>query len=164
LPNTLTRAPPPPPRSEPCALRTPRSPAPSPGTLRGPGPPPAPPCAHTAGCAPPSSSKTKRRPPRSCASTSRRRVRTSPRGGAVAVSTASGRRRRSRRPSGVRAFVVSAPGRYGLAEVPDPRPGPGEVLIAPAAVGICGSDLELLDGRRPADYVRYPVVPRHEWS
>ena len=58
----------------------------------------------------------------------------------------------------MRAFVVSAPGRYGLAEVPDPRPGPGEVLIAPAAVGICGSDLELLDGRRPADYVRYPVV------
>lgn len=64
----------------------------------------------------------------------------------------------------MRAFVVSAPGRYGLAEVPDPRPGPGEVLIAPAAVGICGSDLELLDGRRPADYVRYPVVPGHEWS
>jgi len=37
-------------------------------------------------------------------------------------------------------------------------------LVAPAAVGICGSDLELLDGRRPAEYVRYPVVPGHEWA
>lgn len=64
----------------------------------------------------------------------------------------------------MRAFVVQAPERYGLADVPEPRPGPGEVLVAPAAVGICGSDLELLDGRRPADYVRYPVVPGHEWS
>lgn len=64
----------------------------------------------------------------------------------------------------MRAFVVTAPGKSGLAEQPDPEPGPGEVLVAPAAVGICGSDLELLDGRRPDPYVRYPVVPGHEWS
>ena len=64
----------------------------------------------------------------------------------------------------MRAFVVHAPGGYALTDVPDPRPGPGEVLVAPAAVGICGSDLELLDGRRPPEYVRYPVVPGHEWS
>jgi len=64
----------------------------------------------------------------------------------------------------MRAFVVTGPGAYGLTEVPEPEAGPGEVLVAPAAVGICGSDLELLDGRRPADYVRYPVVPGHEWS
>jgi threonine dehydrogenase-like Zn-dependent dehydrogenase len=49
-------------------------------------------------------------------------------------------------------------------DLPEPRPGAGEVLVAPAAAGICGSDLELLDGRRPAEYVRYPVVPGHEWS
>jgi threonine dehydrogenase-like Zn-dependent dehydrogenase len=64
----------------------------------------------------------------------------------------------------VRAFLVTQPGKYALAELPDPAPGPGEVLVAPAAVGICGSDLELLDGRRPAEYVRYPVVPGHEWA
>jgi L-iditol 2-dehydrogenase len=64
----------------------------------------------------------------------------------------------------MRAFVVARPGEYGLTEVPEPVPGPGEVLIAPAAVGICGSDLELLDGDRPAGYVRYPVVPGHEWA
>lgn len=64
----------------------------------------------------------------------------------------------------MQAFVVHAPGHYGFVDLPTPRPGPGEVLVAPAAVGICGSDMELLDGRRPADYVRYPVVPGHEWS
>jgi threonine dehydrogenase-like Zn-dependent dehydrogenase len=66
--------------------------------------------------------------------------------------------------SGMRAFVVHGPGRHGLSTVEDPVPGPGEVLVAPAAVGICGSDLELLDGRRPANYVRYPVVAGHEWA
>lgn len=64
----------------------------------------------------------------------------------------------------MKAFMVTEPGRYGLVEAPDPEPGPGEVAVAPTAVGICGSDLELLDGRRPAEYVRYPVVPGHEWS
>jgi threonine dehydrogenase-like Zn-dependent dehydrogenase len=66
--------------------------------------------------------------------------------------------------SGVRAFVVSRPGRYSVVELSDPRPGPGEVLVAPAAVGICGSDLELVAGSRPADFACYPIVPGHEWS
>jgi threonine dehydrogenase-like Zn-dependent dehydrogenase len=64
----------------------------------------------------------------------------------------------------VRALVVDRPGTSAVRQVPDPAPGPGEVLIEVAAAGICGSDLELLDGRRPAAYVRYPVVPGHEWA
>jgi len=64
----------------------------------------------------------------------------------------------------VRAYCVEAPGAAALVDVPSPQPGPGEVLVAPAAVGICGSDLELLDGRRPPAYVRFPVVPGHEWA
>jgi threonine dehydrogenase-like Zn-dependent dehydrogenase len=64
----------------------------------------------------------------------------------------------------MKAFTVTGPGEFALAETPTPSPGPGELLVAPAAVGICGSDLELLDGRRPAGYVRYPVIPGHEWS
>lgn len=64
----------------------------------------------------------------------------------------------------MRALVVDAPGTHAVREVPDPAPGPGEVLVTVAAAGICGSDLELLEGRRPAPYVRYPVVPGHEWS
>jgi threonine dehydrogenase-like Zn-dependent dehydrogenase len=64
----------------------------------------------------------------------------------------------------MRAVRVDRPGEIAMVEVERPRPGPGEVLVAVAAVGICGSDVELLDGRRPADYVRYPVVPGHEWA
>jgi threonine dehydrogenase-like Zn-dependent dehydrogenase len=64
----------------------------------------------------------------------------------------------------VRALVVEGPGAVAVTDLPDPAPGPGEVLIEVAAAGICGSDLELLDGRRPAAYVRYPVVPGHEWA
>ena len=62
------------------------------------------------------------------------------------------------------ALVVERPGESDVRQVPEPAPGPGEVLVEVAAAGICGSDLELLDGRRPAAYVRYPVVPGHEWA
>ena len=64
----------------------------------------------------------------------------------------------------MRALVVDRPGESAVRQVPEPAPGPGEVLVEVAAAGICGSDLELLDGRRPAAYVRYPVVPGHEWA
>jgi L-iditol 2-dehydrogenase len=64
----------------------------------------------------------------------------------------------------MRALVVDRPGVSAVRQVPEPAPGPGEVLVEVAAAGICGSDLELLDGRRPAAYVRYPVVPGHEWA
>jgi L-iditol 2-dehydrogenase len=64
----------------------------------------------------------------------------------------------------VRALVVEGPGAAAVRDVPEPVPGPGEVLVEVAAAGICGSDLELLDGRRPAAYVSYPVVPGHEWA
>ena len=64
----------------------------------------------------------------------------------------------------MRALVVDRPGAAAVTDVPEPVPGPGEVLVAVEAAGICGSDLELLDGRRPAAYTRYPVVPGHEWA
>jgi threonine dehydrogenase-like Zn-dependent dehydrogenase len=64
----------------------------------------------------------------------------------------------------VRALLVAGPGEAAVTDVPDPVPGPGQALVAVEAAGICGSDLELLDGRRPAAYVRYPVVPGHEWA
>jgi threonine dehydrogenase-like Zn-dependent dehydrogenase len=64
----------------------------------------------------------------------------------------------------MRAFLVEGPGQWGLEEVDEPQPGHGELLIAPAVVGLCGSDLELLTGRRPPPYVRYPTIPGHEWA
>jgi threonine dehydrogenase-like Zn-dependent dehydrogenase len=38
------------------------------------------------------------------------------------------------------------------------------VRVRVGAAGICGSDLELLDGTRAPAYVRYPIVPGHEWA
>jgi L-iditol 2-dehydrogenase len=64
----------------------------------------------------------------------------------------------------MRALVVDGPGAAAVRELPEPVPGPGEVLVSVLAAGICGSDLELLAGGRPAAYVRYPVVPGHEWA
>jgi threonine dehydrogenase-like Zn-dependent dehydrogenase len=48
----------------------------------------------------------------------------------------------------VQALVVT-PGRAGstrVAEVPEPRPGPGEVLLRPLEVGVCGTDAEISAG------------------
>jgi 2-desacetyl-2-hydroxyethyl bacteriochlorophyllide A dehydrogenase len=64
----------------------------------------------------------------------------------------------------MRAVVVERPGRAGLQRVPRPEPGPDEVLVRVGAAGICGSDVEVLEGRRPSAYVRYPIIPGHEWA
>jgi 2-desacetyl-2-hydroxyethyl bacteriochlorophyllide A dehydrogenase len=64
----------------------------------------------------------------------------------------------------VRALVVERPGAARIASVEQPAPGPGEVLVRVHSVGICGSDVEILEGTRPASFVRYPIVPGHEWA
>ncbi len=54
----------------------------------------------------------------------------------------------------------------GAARVEDldvPRIAPDEVLVASRSVGICHSDIELLEGRYIIPF-SYPVVPGHEWS
>lgn len=53
---------------------------------------------------------------------------------------------------------------FRLAEHTPRAPLPGEARVRVHAVGVCGSDRELYRGTRPADYVRYPVIPGHEWS
>lgn len=64
----------------------------------------------------------------------------------------------------MRVLEVQAPGQFGLRERPEPIPGPGEALLRPLAVGICGSDREIVLGTRPVPYVCYPIVPGHEWT
>jgi len=59
---------------------------------------------------------------------------------------------------------ISSPGVLELVDEPVDAPGPGEALVRIAYAGICGSDRELLEGGRPPEFVRYPVVPGHEWS
>jgi len=67
----------------------------------------------------------------------------------------------------MRSAVVTAPGRMEIQEKPVPRAAPGWVVVRVRAMGVCGTDLEILNGSLP--YLRkggtsYPIVPGHEWS
>jgi 2-desacetyl-2-hydroxyethyl bacteriochlorophyllide A dehydrogenase len=64
----------------------------------------------------------------------------------------------------LRAVVIDEPERLRVAAAEPHPPAPGEALVRVAWSGICGSDRELLAGGRPEGFVRYPVVPGHEWS
>lgn len=67
----------------------------------------------------------------------------------------------------MRAVEFSGDRRLTIVERPDPRPAAGELLIAPQAVGICATDLELFDGTMAyyrTGQAHYPVIPGHEWS
>jgi threonine dehydrogenase-like Zn-dependent dehydrogenase len=62
------------------------------------------------------------------------------------------------------AVVIEAPGEHRLTAHEPRQPEAGEALVRVHAVGICGSDREVYQGNRPEGYVRYPLVPGHEWS
>ena len=62
----------------------------------------------------------------------------------------------------MRAIVFAEPKSWALEEVPDPVPGPREVLVRVEAVGICGTDIHVLDGEFAP--TRYPIIPGHETS
>jgi 2-desacetyl-2-hydroxyethyl bacteriochlorophyllide A dehydrogenase len=61
----------------------------------------------------------------------------------------------------VRAAVVVTPGTIAIEEVPDPTPGPTDVVVKPAATGICGTDLHIMDGEFAPSF---PIVPGHEFA
>jgi L-iditol 2-dehydrogenase len=63
-----------------------------------------------------------------------------------------------------RALVVAAPGEIALVELDQLVPATDEVVIAPAACGLCGTDLELWRGLVDPAFVRYPLTLGHEWS
>jgi propanol-preferring alcohol dehydrogenase len=47
-----------------------------------------------------------------------------------------------------------------LAELPDPEPGPGQVLLSVAACGVCRTDLHIVDGELSEP--KLPLVPGHQ--
>lgn len=61
----------------------------------------------------------------------------------------------------MRAFTITGPSAGELVQVPDPVAGPGEVLLAPSHVGICGTDSHIFAGRLHSSF---PLVPGHELS
>ncbi|MFD7920288.1 zinc-dependent alcohol dehydrogenase family protein [Streptomyces sp. NPDC059740] len=60
----------------------------------------------------------------------------------------------------MRAVVVTEPGRSLVTDMPDPRPGPSEVVVRVSSCGLCGTDMHLLGGELPS--AGYPLVPGHE--
>jgi alcohol dehydrogenase, propanol-preferring len=58
-------------------------------------------------------------------------------------------------------MVLDEPGRpLRESELPDPEPGPGEVLVEVHACGVCRTDLHIRDGEVRGS--RLPVVPGHQ--
>jgi threonine dehydrogenase-like Zn-dependent dehydrogenase len=58
----------------------------------------------------------------------------------------------------MRAIVVTGPGRFSVEEVPGPT-ADERALVAPSAMGLCGTDLKILTGAIP---VGYPRILGHE--
>ncbi|MEU6251266.1 zinc-dependent alcohol dehydrogenase family protein [Streptomyces sp. NPDC047043] len=61
----------------------------------------------------------------------------------------------------MKAVVIEAPGKVTVTTVPDPTPGPREVVVDVAACGLCGTDLHILQGEFAPTL---PVVPGHEFA
>ncbi|HUJ40381.1 MAG TPA: zinc-dependent alcohol dehydrogenase family protein [Candidatus Acidoferrales bacterium] len=65
----------------------------------------------------------------------------------------------------MKACVLRAPAKIEtnpleFAEVPTPRPGPGEVLVRVNACGVCRTDLHVVEGELPPR--KSPVIPGHQ--
>ena len=68
-------------------------------------------------------------------------------------------------PDTMRVSVLNAPHEVELVERPVPRPGPTQVLVRVASVGVCGSDVHYYDHGRIGDFVvEQPLVLGHEAS
>jgi 2-desacetyl-2-hydroxyethyl bacteriochlorophyllide A dehydrogenase len=62
----------------------------------------------------------------------------------------------------MRAIVLDRPGSFRVAEVPDPTPGEGQIVVKVDACGICGTDIHIMDGEFPP--TPYPITPGHEFA
>lgn len=64
----------------------------------------------------------------------------------------------------MRAIVIEKPNDVSLREIETPNPGPGEVRVRSVRAGVCRTDLDIATGALDPRWVRFPVVPGHEWS
>lgn len=62
----------------------------------------------------------------------------------------------------MRALELQAPGSHRIVELPDPKPGPGEVVVDVLATGLCGTDLRIAQG--DYSHSRFPIVIGHEFA
>ncbi len=64
----------------------------------------------------------------------------------------------------MKAVTVHQPQNVTYTDVPTPVVTPKRLIVKVEAVGICMSDIEIMAGTRPEPYIKYPVIPGHEWS
>jgi len=62
----------------------------------------------------------------------------------------------------MRAIVLDRPGTFRVADVPDPTPRDGEIVVKVECCGVCGTDLHIMDGEFPP--TPYPITPGHEFA
>jgi L-iditol 2-dehydrogenase len=62
----------------------------------------------------------------------------------------------------MRALVCTGPGEASLRDVPEPVPGPGEIVVRVTAALTCGTDLKLF--RRGHPKIPFPLTLGHEFS
>ncbi|HUB68925.1 MAG TPA: zinc-dependent alcohol dehydrogenase family protein [Acidimicrobiales bacterium] len=62
----------------------------------------------------------------------------------------------------MQAVVIAGPNDVRVTDLPDPVPGPAEIVVAVRACGICGTDIHIADGDLAS--ARYPVTPGHEFA
>jgi L-iditol 2-dehydrogenase len=63
----------------------------------------------------------------------------------------------------MKALQFMSPNVMAVNEIDIPKIADDEVLLASRSVGICHSDIELLEGRYIIPF-QYPIIPGHEWS
>ncbi len=64
----------------------------------------------------------------------------------------------------MRAIVIDQPNSVAIQDVETPTPGPSDVRIRSVVAGVCRTDLDIATGALDSRWVRFPVVPGHEWS
>ena len=63
----------------------------------------------------------------------------------------------------MKALQYAEQGVASVEELPVPEIADDEVLVAARSVGVCHSDIDLLEGRYIIPF-SYPLIPGHEWS
>lgn len=64
----------------------------------------------------------------------------------------------------MRAIVVERPDAVSLSEIDTPAPGPGDARVRSVVAGVCRTDIDIITGALDTRWVRFPVIPGHEWS
>ena len=63
----------------------------------------------------------------------------------------------------MKALRCLAPNEVCIVDMPKPELQQDELLIKPLATGICGTDIEIIEGGVDPAYIRYPITLGHEW-